>query len=171
MKRSLAFSPRCLALCGLLAGALVAASGGCAGNLDPSLIPGGGGGTSGQAGSTGSVCDAPAMVFAPSCAQVGCHNASPTGGAGLDLASSGLVGRLLGQGPSTNTNAGALCMSAGEPYLKSGSNPAAGLLIDKMSQDTVTCGTVMPQIGTVSDTQVSCLKAWATAVTTGVITQ
>jgi hypothetical protein len=157
MKRPLAFY---FALSGVLAGALLTGAG-CAGDLDPSLKQ--------NTGPT--VCDAPTMVFKASCAQPGCHDANTTGGAGLDLASAGVVGRLLGQGPSTNSTAGASCSSAGKPYLMSGSNPATGLLIDKMSQSTVTCGTIMPQIGNVSATQISCLNEWATAVTTGVITQ
>jgi hypothetical protein len=170
MKRPLAFVSR---LGVVLAGAFIVGAGGCAGNLDPALLQGSSGsaGTSGQAGTSGSACDAPTMVFTPTCGQVGCHNANTSGGAGLDLVSSGLVGRLLNQGPSTNANAGASCTSAGKPYLVPGSNPATGLLIDKMSQSTVTCGTIMPQIGNVSPTQLSCLNAWATAVTTGVITQ
>jgi hypothetical protein len=111
------------------------------------------------------------MVF-PGCAIPGCHNAGTTlTGAGLDLSPTGLVGRLLNKGPSTNTNAGASCMSAGKPYLAPNSNPATGLLLDKMDQSTVTCGTIMPQVGSVTSAQVECLKNWATAVTTGAITQ
>src|SRR4051812_1663651 len=86
--------------------AVVAGLAGCAGELDPSLLPGGRGNPLGQAGSGGgAACDAPKMVFAASCAITGCHAANTAGGAGLDLASAGVVGRLLGQGPSTNNAA------------------------------------------------------------------
>jgi len=152
---------------------LLAGLAGCAGELDPSLLPGAGG-SSGQAGSGGggaTVCNAPQMVFAASCAVPGCHSANTPGAAGLDLASAGVVGRLLGQGPSTNNAAGALCESVGKPYLMAGSNPATGLLIDKMDANKVTCGNTMSVLGQLNAAQLTCLSAWATAVTTGAITQ
>ena len=147
--------------------ATVAGLAGCAGELDPSLL------SLGQAGSGGSAaaCDAPKMVFAASCAVPGCHSANSAGGAGLDLVSAGVVGRLLGQGPSTNLTAGALCASVGEPYLVAGSNPPAGLLMDKMDAAKVTCGSTMSVLAQLTPSQLTCLSAWATAVTTGVITQ
>ena len=94
------------------------------------------------------------MVFAASCALAGCHAANTAAGAGLDLASAGVVGRLLGQGPSTNNAAGALCASVGKPYLVAGSNPATGLLMDKMDVDKVTCGNTMSVLG-----QLNCVPA------------
>jgi len=156
---------------------LLAGLAGCVGELDPSLLPGasGSGSSLGQAGSGGSgggatACDAPQMVFATNCAVPGCHAASSPGGAALDLASAGVAGRLLGQGPSTNVAAGAACMSAGKPYLVAGSNPATGLLMDKMDVAKVTCGSTMSALGRLTSSQLACLSAWATAVTTGVIT-
>jgi hypothetical protein len=141
----------------------------CAGEIDPSLIPGSlGQGGGGGGGAT--PCDAPKMVFAASCALAGCHGASSAGGAGLDLASAGVVSRLLGQGPSTNVSAGALCTDAAKPYLVAGSNPATGLLMDKMDANKVTCGSAMSVIGGLTSTQLTCLSAWATGVTTGVVT-
>src|SRR6185436_19981590 len=74
------FRLRRFAVVGAVASALLAGPGGCAGEIDPSLIPGAGGG-----GSGGSVCDAPKMVFATSCIAPGCHSANSIGGAGLDL--------------------------------------------------------------------------------------
>ena len=176
MSSSLLFRIRTFAVVGAVAGALLAGPGGCAGEIDPSLIPGAGGSGSplGQAGSGGgggaSVCDAPKMVFSASCSPVGCHSANSSGGAGLDLASAGVVARLLGQGPSTNTAAAAACESAGKPYLMAGSNPATGLLMDKVDPAKVTCGTSMALLGQLDAAEVACLSAWATAVTTGVIT-
>lgn len=165
---------RTLAVVGALVGAVLA-SAGCAGEIDPSLIPSGTGNSLGQGGSGGSgggapPCDAPQMVFAASCAIPSCHSANTVGGAGLDLASAGVVGRLLGQGPSMNAAAGAACSSAGKPYLMAGSNPAGGLLMDKMDTAKTTCGITMSALAQLSAAQLTCLSAWATAVTTGVIT-
>src|SRR5262245_46479670 len=141
---------------------LLAGLAACAGEIDPSLIPG----ALGQAGSGGGAppCDAPQMVLAPRCALAGCHAAGTMSGAGLDLGSAGVVSRLVGQGPSTNTAAGALCASAGKPYLVAGSNPATGLLMDKMDAAKVTCGSTMSLLGALTSSQISCLSAWATAV-------
>lgn len=150
-----------------LAGAALAGLAGCAGELDPSLLQAGSGG----GGSGATVCDAPQMVFAARCAVAGCHSVNSPGGAGLDLVSAGVVGRLLGQGPSTNVAAAAACASAGKPYLIAGSNPSTGLLMDKMDADKVTCGNTMSVLAQLSSSQLACLSAWATAVTTGVITQ
>jgi len=140
----------------------------CAGEIDPSLIPG----SLGQGGSGGGTtpCDAPKMVFAASCAIAGCHATNSTGGAGLDLGSAGVAGRLLGQGPSTNNAAGAVCADAGKPYLAAGSNPATGLLMDKVDATQVTCGSAMSVLGQLTAAQLTCLSAWATGVTTGVVT-
>ena len=169
---------RSFAVVGALAVAVLAGLAGCAGELDPSLFPAasGSGNSSGQAGSSGggggsgTACDAPQMVFAVGCALPGCHAANTAGGAGLDLASAGVAGRLLGQGPSTNTGAGAVCASVGKPYLLAGSNPATGLLMDKMDALKVTCGSTMSLLGNLNSSQLTCLSAWATAVTTGIIT-
>jgi len=141
----------------------------CAGEIDPSLIPG----SLGQGGSGGGTtpCDAPKMVFAASCAIAGCHATNSSGGAGLDLGSAGVAARLLGQGPSTNAAAGALCSDAGKPYLAAGSNPATGLLMDKIDAAKVMCGSSMALLGQLTATQLTCLSAWATGVTTGVVTQ
>ena len=141
----------------------------CAGEIDPSLIPNN---PMGQGGSGGAApCDAPTMVFAASCAVPGCHAPNSAGGAALDLGSAGVVGRLLGQGPSTNVAAGALCGDVGKPYLVAGSNPATGLLMDKIDAAKVTCGSSMALLGQLTSAQITCLSAWATGVTTGVVTQ
>jgi hypothetical protein len=161
MRSVIALRTRSFAVLGALAGALLAGLAGCAGDLDPSLLPGasGSGSSLGQAGSGGSggsatACDAPQMVFAARCALAGCHSANSAGGAALDLASAGVVGRLLGQGPSTNVAAGAACASAGKPYLVAGSNPATGLLMDKMDVAKVTCGSTMSALAQ-AETQAS----------------
>jgi len=80
-----------------------------------------------------------------------------------------VVARLLNQ-PPNSTDPMALCGSYSGDLLNSGSNPATGLLIDKLASPPP-CGMHMPEIGSITSTQASCVQAWATAVTTGVITQ
>jgi hypothetical protein len=118
-------------------------------------------------GGSAAVCDAPTIVFAPKCAQVGCHAATAPA-SGLDLASAGVAARLLGK--STDPMASLACASNTTPFLTPQSNPATGLLIAKLNPP-VPCGLAMPEIGTLSTSDTTCLNAWATAVTTGVITQ
>jgi len=156
-----------IAVVGAVAGVVLA---GCAGELDPSLLAAAGGNQGGSGGGGATACDAPQMVFAARCAIPGCHSANNVGAAGLDLASAGVVSRLLGQGPSTNVAAGAACASVGKPYLIAGSNPATGLLMDKMDSAKVTCGSTMSALAQLSSSQLTCLSDWATAVSTGVIT-
>jgi hypothetical protein len=179
MKRTLAFLVRCLPLVGLSAVALLGAVPGCAGDLDPSLIPNntgvagtsGGGGTMGGAGTGGTVtaCDAPGMLFAADKPCGACHSAGNALGAGFDLASAGVVGRLVGKTPSTDATA--MCQASGKTYLVAGSSPASGLLIEKVTQKTPSCGSAMPIGLPLTAPQKMCLTDWATAVTTGAITQ
>ena len=144
---------------------------GCAGTLDPALFGAGadGGAPSGTGGTTGGnqVCDAPTMVLAPRCGVPGCHGAvAPQ--AGLDLFTSGLVVRLLGVAPDPDNSVA--CGTITEPYLAPSSNPASGLMLDKLKA-APPCGATMPQVGSLAPSDLTCLNAWATAVTTGVITQ
>jgi hypothetical protein len=142
---------------------------GCPGSLDPSLTMNLGG--NGGGGSGGTVCDAPTTVFLPKCAMAPCHDAATKQG-GLDLTATGIVGRLLDV-TSDGTN-GSVCAGDPTPYLMSGSMPATGLLLDKIFANPLPCGgggSRMPQIGTLSNGDNTCINAWATAVTTGAITQ
>jgi hypothetical protein len=152
---------------------LVFAALGCAGDLDPALFPGagsagssGGGGTNGAGGSS-QACDAPTVVFAMKCNQPGCH-ASSAPSSGLDLQSAGVVARLLNKTPDPSMSLA--CAASTEPYLQPQSNPATGLLLDKLNAPPP-CGILMPEIGMLTPSDVTCLNAWATAVTTGAITQ
>jgi hypothetical protein len=101
------------------------------------------------------------------CAVTDCHDSSGAQfSGGLDLsAGSGLSARLvdvMSQGTVAN---GSVCMSSTEPYLKGGSNPATGLLIDKV-KSTVPCGQRMPYAGiALTTTQQMCLVQWATTLT------
>ena len=136
---------------------------GCAGDLDPRLRGGGG---------PAPPCDAPLMVFdrPPNhglCASLGCHDASATNQAGLNLTNdAGLVGRLLGVLPSgTNLS---VCGGTTTPYLVAGSQPATGLLLDKMFAPTLPCGgqgNRMPSLGTLTATDMACITSWANDIT------
>jgi hypothetical protein len=145
---------------------------GCPGDLDPALA-GGGTGTGGGGGSS-SICDAPTMVFASTDLQKGCgsdtacHSVN-THEAGLDLVSPGVVSRLLDKmvNPATTVS----CNGSTTAYLKSGTSPAQGLMIDKLNA-TPSCGLPMPYPGGgLPAAQKTCLIQWANAVTTGMITQ
>jgi hypothetical protein len=114
------------------------------------------------------VCDAPTTVIQPNCGIPGCHGSSAPA-SGLDLTAAGLVARLLDKKPTSQSQ---MCGSNTTPYLKSGSMPATGLLLDKLTLATPPCGNQMPGPGGLGDAnKVTCVTDWATAVTTGVITQ
>jgi len=136
---------------------------GCAGDLDPRLRSGGG--TAGTGGPQ--ACDAPAMVFsAPpngKCTLAGCHDPVYKQG-GLDLTNdAGLAGRLLGV--TSNGMNGSSCGANTTPYLVAGSNPAAGLLLDKMFAASVPCGTKMPSLGSLTQQDADCINSWALSLT------
>jgi hypothetical protein len=171
-----------------LGGAQVCASDGA--SYGPCVCDGlqGAGGTTGTGGSTGlagttgttgggaggTICDAPRLVFQSADLQRGCGSDAGCHGAtlrasGLDLASAGVIARLLDKTPDPATSVS--CAASTMPYLISSSNPAQGLLIDKLSA-TPSCGTPQPfPLGNLPADQKACLLQWATAVTTGVITQ
>jgi len=135
---------------------------------------GGGLGGDGTTKTTGAVCDAPTVVLRSMDTQTGCGSEAGCHGAmlhesGLDLASAGVIARLLDKTPDPVTSVS--CMGATTPYLVSGSNPARGLLIDKLSA-TPSCGVAQPfPLGNLPPDQMSCLMQWATGVTTGAVTQ
>jgi len=143
---------------------------GCPGSLDPSLTgtgTGGGGGTSG-------VCDAPTMLFQSTDLSKGCGSDAACHGAvakesGLDLASASVIARLLDKAPDPTTSVS--CSASTMPYLISNTSPAQGLVIDKLG-NPASCGSPMPYpVGNLPAAQKTCLLEWATAVTTGMITQ
>lgn len=165
--------------CALCVACVVFAAIGCAGDLDPAQFPssgsgGGSGGSvsngsggSGAGGGSSQVCDAPTIVFAAKCSQPGCH-ASSASAAGLDLESPGFAARLLNKTPDPSMSVS--CGTSTEPFLRPQSNPATGLLLDKLNASPP-CGIRMPEIGTLTQSDITCLNAWATAVTTGAIKQ
>jgi hypothetical protein len=134
---------------------------GCPGDLDPRLM----------STTPAPPCDAPGTVFdvPPNhglCATLGCHDATPTAQAGLNLTNdAGLAGRLLGVMPS-GTN-GSVCTGVTMPYLVVGSEPATGLLLDKMFATNLPCsgGNRMPSLGTLKPQDPACITSWANALT------
>ncbi len=155
------------------AGALLAAVAltGCPGDIDPSIqMPQSGSGGSGTGGTSGGGnCtggNSGDQIITSTCLP-GCHSGgtAQTTGAGLDLTiDSGIKSRLVGVMPS-GSNIFSMCGSAGEPYLNAGSNPATGLLIDKIHPGPP-CGVQMPEVGTITADQQQCIVQWATTLTT-----
>jgi len=111
------------------------------------------------------VCDGAALMVSK-CGQPGCHSSSAPA-ASLDLVSAGVISRLLGQ--SSNASANPVCSTNTKALLVTGSTPADGFLLDKLSPSPP-CGTTMPQVpGPLDATSLECMQEWATAVTTGQI--
>jgi hypothetical protein len=131
---------------------------GCPGDLDPRLM-GGGGGTGGQ-----QVCDGAALMVTK-CSQPGCHSdSSPQGG--LDLKSAGVAARLkaappAGMNPSCTDD-------LRTAYFGPASDVSSGFLFKKLMTPPP-CGSPMPELGTWTTTDATCLQDWATAVVNGQI--
>ena len=129
---------------------------GCPGSLDPALLPTGGAGSGG-----GGPCDAVPILTAK-CGYPGlCHDNRALAPGGLDLMTAPFD-RLVGDVPDgTNTSQ---CAGVTTPYLVAGSNPAMGLLLDKLTT-AAPCGAMMPTLDTLTPTEVTCLQSWATGLT------
>jgi hypothetical protein len=123
----------------------------CPGNLDPALLSG--------AGGSGPPCDAPAL-FEAKCGTSICHDPTSISGGGLDLVSANQAARLVGV--TSGGEMGSEC--GGMVYLNAGSNPATGLLVDKLTYPT--CGDQMPYLVSWNDEYTQCVLDWATSVTT-----
>jgi hypothetical protein len=145
---------------------------GCPGSLDPALLASSGsGGTSG--GGTGTAgtggCDVTTIftVGTNACTGSTCHNTTdaPLSGGGLDLTLNATIGsRLVGVASTGDQTAGSVC--GGKVYLDPSSNPATGLLIDKITLangSTALCGDAMPYPGItrLSAAQQTCVEQWA----------
>lgn len=171
-----------------VAGALVAVLtlSGCPGTLDPNQFTNNGsggntgsGGSNPTGGSTGSgggnaSCTGDndgATIVTMNCATSSCHIPGPANdgnSGGLDLTVDSNIGsRLVGVmsvGTAANSSQ---CMGNSTPYLNANSNPATGLLIDKLQASTLPCGALMPFASPMplSTTQRNCLIQWATTLT------
>jgi hypothetical protein len=154
---------------------------GCPGTLDPaefqagsggSTATGGSGQTGGSTGSGGAAASCTggndgATIVTNNCATSDCHDpAGASFSGGLDLTvDSGISARLVGVTSQGTANNGSSCMGESEPYLVAQSNPATGLVIDKIGPNPP-CGSRMPFVGpTLSTTQQTCLIQWATTLT------
>ncbi len=141
----------------------------CVGNLDPVFLKadgfgGGPGEPTGLGGAGGgAVCNAPALMVGK--CTVGCHSPASALNAGLDLSSDNVAERLLNK--TSNGSGASTCGFSTTPYLIPGSNPADGLLIDKVRNVQPECGAQMPWVNPAawSADDTACLIDWATSVT------
>jgi hypothetical protein len=142
----------------LLAGLSCFGALGCPGTLDPALLRDGGGtGT----GGTGAACDAVPILMAKCGTESLCHDATGMNAAGLNLVTAPFD-RLVGMASPGAFNS--QCAGNTTPYLVADTNPATGLLLDKLKPDRP-CGETMPTLGSVNATEVECIKSWATGLT------
>jgi hypothetical protein len=168
---------------GALVSVLVLA--GCSGTVDPAVVKSGTGGNTGTGGSsptggaTGSGVTAlnctgdndGVSVIMVNCATTFCHipGAANDGTAGgLDLTVDANIGsRLVGVTSVGTADNASKCMGNSTPYLTAGSNPATGLLIDKVTMTHPPCGDQMPEDAPfpLSTMQKNCLIQWATTLT------
>jgi hypothetical protein len=106
---------------------------------------------------------------AAKCATAGaCHG--PTGTQGIDLMTPGVVARLVGKMPPSNS---VNCAASTMPYLVPNSNPPMGLLLTKL-MNPAPCGAPMPFAdigGALSEAERTCINDWALAATQGRISQ
>jgi hypothetical protein len=119
------------------------------------------GGTSDDAGPKVCVQADVDRIFAANCTS--CHTG--TAYAGLDLTPSSLPG-LLDKAPVGGGSAVAsLCTGMGKVYLKSNTNPAEGLLLDKLGSNSG-CGVRMPyMLPALPQSDIDCIKSWALMLT------
>ncbi len=113
-----------------------------------------------------SVCDLAGAesVLMASCTSSTCHNATDKQ-AGLNLTTGADLGtRLVGVMPSAATSVS--CGSNTTPYLTAASNPAAGLLIQKISSSSPPCGLRMPYgLPALTAAQIGCITTGLTHLT------
>ena len=58
------------------------------------------------------------------------------------------------------------CASSTMPYLMAHTTPATGLLLNKITQATPSCGARMPfGIAPLTTTEIACIQSWANTVT------
>jgi len=145
---------------------------------------GNGGSVSGGASGTGGISanctggNDGATIIRTQCAVGNCHDTADANvfGAGLDLTiNSGIANRLVDVVSPGDTAAYSVCGGNTEPYLKGGSSPATGLLIQKIqsnpecsaSESPPCCGSPMPlaALFLLSTQQQNCIIQWATTLT------
>jgi hypothetical protein len=108
-------------------------------------------------------CDNAKTILNNNC--VACHGSTPIF-AHLDLVSAGVGSRLVGKDTSSGSDTGEMCMGKGK-LIDAGSNPATGVLVDKITHSKPGCGSVMPMSGLLSTSDQQCLIQWATWLAAG----
>jgi hypothetical protein len=106
------------------------------------------------------------------CTVIGqCHD-NQGAAAGLDLTSAGWQTKLIGKSPTANKGGDpslySQCADMGRTYLVAGSNPATGLLIDKIDPNHILapCGMHMPSLGgPLSQAKFNCIRSYLTTLT------
>jgi len=112
-------------------------------------------------GGSGAPCDATPILTAK-CDYPGlCHDSRPETQGGLDLMTAPFD-RLVGDMPDGSNLS--QCGDVQTPYLVANSNPAMGLLLDKLTPSRP-CGDMMPTLDSLNPTEVECIKSWATGLT------
>lgn len=132
----------------------------CAGDLEDkgrfdAVLGGSGAAGGGGAGSGGGINDdVPAcvtVIIASSCGAVGCHAA---GMDQVDLVSDGMTDRLVDHASTTD-----LCKD--QVFIATDGEPS--LMLTKL-EATPPCGSRMPLVGTLTDTQRTCLTDWVVSL-------
>jgi hypothetical protein len=121
-----------------------------------------------DSGPVNTTCDGTSvqtLFTAKGCTGIGCHN-STGDSAGLNLTANGIAARLVGVSPTAGVGSiPSSCAGMSKVYLTAGSNPATGLLLDKLTS-TPGCGARMPLGGAqMTASEISCVRTWATTLT------
>ncbi len=101
-------------------------------------------------------------IFAANCTS--CHTGAAY--AGLDLTPASLPGLVDKAPPGGGSAVASMCAGMGKVYLKSHTNPAQGLLLDKLTSNPG-CGMRMPYLATapLSQSDINCVNSWALTLT------
>lgn len=100
-------------------------------------------------------------IFTANCTV--CHTG--TGYAGLDLTAASLPGLLDKAPPGGGSTSASVCTGMGKKYLIPNTNPAQGLLLDKLTS-SAGCGMRMPYLANpLSTSDIACINSWALTLT------
>ena len=112
-------------------------------------------------GGSGGPCNAAPILMMKCGYESLCHDARALTPGGLDLVTAPFD-RLVGDMPDGSNSS--QCGGVTTPYLVAGSNPATGLLLDKL-MPSPPCGAMMPTLDVLNPTEVACIQSWATGLT------
>ncbi len=140
----------------VLVGACLLACSGSSGSSDVTSSGGTSGGPAPTSGCTTTIASIQEKIFAPTCGVSGCHSGSRPA-SGLDLASPGVEGRLVGV-PS----------SCPDKPLVSPGNAQASALVDKLTNASPACGgDQMPPGSPLGQGDITCITGWISSLTPG----